>query len=382
MHALVGENGAGKSTLMKTLYGMHRPDEGEILVDGEPRRGSARRRDAIAAGIGMVHQHFMLAENLTVLENVVLGSEPRRGVLLDAGAAERDRARCRERYGLDARARPLVEDSRVGERQRVEIAKVLFRGARMLILDEPTAVLVPQEVDELFGNLAELRREGLSVIFISHKLDEVLRVADAITVIRRGTTVATVDAGRDDAAAARASSWSAASCRCRETRESTVTDDVELSARRRHARAAGRPRAAARHRRRRSTAARSRASPASRATARASWSRRSSGLRPPTPGTVHLGDEDITALAVMRRREAGIAYVPEDRHRQGLLLAAPLWENRVLGHQTLAAALAARLDPPPGARARHRADHGGVRRPRAGRRRRWPARCPAATSRS
>src|SRR3954449_10288826 len=192
VHAIVGENGAGKSTLMKTLYGMHRPDEGTIRLDG--REVSFRSpADAIAAGIGMVHQHFMLAGNFTVLENIVLGSEPTKGGRLDRAEGRRRILDISERYGLGLRPDVLVEDLGVGDRQRVEIAKVLYRDARILILDEPTAVLVPQEVDELFGNLAELKREGLTVIFISHKLDEVRKVADSITVIRRGTTVGTAD---------------------------------------------------------------------------------------------------------------------------------------------------------------------------------------------
>ena len=192
VHAIVGENGAGKSTLMKTLYGMHKPDEGDIEVDGAPVHFSSPA-DAIKAGIGMVHQHFMLADNLTVLENIVLGAEPRSGGLLDKRAARRQIRSISDSYGLALRPDQLVEELGVGDRQRVEICKVLYRGAKTLILDEPTAVLVPQEVDELFGNLRELKAEGLSVIFISHKLDEVLSVADEITVIRRGTTVATVD---------------------------------------------------------------------------------------------------------------------------------------------------------------------------------------------
>src|ERR671926_1902728 len=192
VHAIVGENGAGKSTLMKTLYGEHRPDEGQILVDG--REVTFRSPgDAIAAGIGMVHQHFMLADNFTVLENIILGSEPTRGGRLDAAGARRRIVEISDRYALDLEPDALVEDLGVGDRQRVELAKVLYRDARILILDAPTAVLVPQEVDELFGTLAALKREGLTVIFISHKLDEVRKVADSITVIRRGTTVGTAD---------------------------------------------------------------------------------------------------------------------------------------------------------------------------------------------
>ena len=188
VHAVVGENGAGKSTLMKILYGMQAPDEGTIRVHGDEVHFKSPK-DAIAVGIGMVHQHFMLADNLTVAENIVLGHEPTKGPRLDLGAA---RARIRELandYGMELDPDELVETLTVGERQRVEILKVLYRGARILILDEPTAVLVPHEVDELFESLTELKAEGVTVIFISHKLDEVLAVADAITVIRAGGQV-------------------------------------------------------------------------------------------------------------------------------------------------------------------------------------------------
>ena len=188
VHAIVGENGAGKSTLMKTLYGMHRPDEGTIVIDGETVVMHSPA-DAIARGIGMVHQHFQLADNLTVLENIVLGDEPTRAGWLDFRAA---RARIRDisdRYGLDVDPDALVEELGVGERQRIEIIKVLYRGARTLILDEPTAVLVPQEVDELFDALRELKAEGLAIIFISHKLHEVLSAADRVVVLRGGKVV-------------------------------------------------------------------------------------------------------------------------------------------------------------------------------------------------
>ena len=165
----MGENGAGKSTLMKTLYGMHQPDEGTITVNGAEVTFHSPA-DAIAVGIGMVHQHFMLADNLTVWENIVLGAEALGRLDARARARIDDLAR---RYGLLVDSGALVEILGVGARQRVEILKVLYRGAKILILDEPTAVLVPQEVDELFDNLRELKSEGLTIIFISHKLDEV-----------------------------------------------------------------------------------------------------------------------------------------------------------------------------------------------------------------
>src|SRR5664279_4053975 len=193
VHALVGENGAGKSTLMKTLYGMHQPEEGHITVNGSEVTFHSPA-DAIAVGIGMVHQHFMLADNLTVWENIVLGAEQMgSGGRLDVKSSRAKIDELGRRYGLMVDSGDLVETLGVGARQRVEILKVLYRGAKILILDEPTAVLVPQAVDELFGNLRELKAEGLTIIFISHKLDEVRAIADEITVIRRGTTVGTAD---------------------------------------------------------------------------------------------------------------------------------------------------------------------------------------------
>ena len=168
VHALVGENGAGKSTVMKILYGMQHPDSGEILVNGKAVN-LKNPNDAIELGIGMVHQHFMLADNFTVLENIILGAEPQNGVTIDFKAARAKVAEMSKAYGLDVDPDVLVEELGVGQRQRVEILKVLFRGANILIFDEPTAVLVPQEVDDLFGALQGLRAKGMAVIFISHK---------------------------------------------------------------------------------------------------------------------------------------------------------------------------------------------------------------------
>jgi simple sugar transport system ATP-binding protein len=192
VHALLGENGAGKSTLMNILYGLYKPDEGEILIKGE-RVVMHSPKDAIERGIGMVHQHFMLIPVMTVAENVVLAAEPRdAGVLLDYREAERRVRELAERFkfAIDPHAR--VQDISVAQQQRVEILKALYRRADILILDEPTAVLTPQEALELFQILRGLIAEGLSVIFISHKLDEVLEISDRITVLRRGQKVATI----------------------------------------------------------------------------------------------------------------------------------------------------------------------------------------------
>src|SRR3954454_16398565 len=192
VHALLGENGAGKSTLMNILYGLYSADEGEVLINGKAVKFHSAR-DAIDHGIGMVHQHFMLIPVMTVAENIVLAQEPTRaGTLLDYNAA-RERVRDLSeqfKFAIDPDAR--VEEITVGQQQRVEILKALYRRADILILDEPTAVLTPQEAQELFGILRTLVREGMSVIFISHKLNEVLELADRITVLRRGKRVDTV----------------------------------------------------------------------------------------------------------------------------------------------------------------------------------------------
>jgi simple sugar transport system ATP-binding protein len=331
VHAIVGENGAGKSTLMKTLYGMHRPDEGTVAIDGAPVNFSSPA-DAIRAGIGMVHQHFMLADNLTVLENIVLGAEPSKGGILDKRAARRRITQLSDSYGLGLRPDVLVETLGVGDRQRVEICKVLYRGAKILILDEPTAVLVPQEVDELFGNLRELKAEGLTVLFISHKLDEVLAVADEITVIRRGTTVSTVDPKQTDARQL-AELMVGSELPVPELRESTVTDTVQLAVEGLTVRSVdGRPLlddVTLRIRRGEIVGI-----GGVEGNGQAELVEAILGLRPTESGRISLGDDDITGWSTRRRRTAGIGYIPEDRQRQGLLLEAPLWENRILGHQT------------------------------------------------
>jgi ABC-type uncharacterized transport system ATPase subunit len=328
VHAVVGENGAGKSTLMKILYGVQKPDDGTIEVNGAPATMGSPA-DAIKLGIGMVFQHFMLADNLTVLENVVLGAEKLYGI------GDKARAKVEEiskTYGFGLDPDELVEGLGVGERQRVEILKVLYRGAKVIILDEPTAVLVPQEVDALFANLRELKKEGHTLIFISHKLDEVLAVADDITVVRRGTTVASVRPA-DVTSRKLAELMVGSELPSPNTEESTVTDeemlelshvtledafgrklldDVSLRIRRGEVLGVA----------------------GVEGNGQTELTEVVMGMRHPTHGSVELADADITAWSTKKRRESGVGYIPEDRHRHGLLLDSPLWENRILGHQT------------------------------------------------
>jgi len=196
IHALLGENGAGKTTLMNILYGLYHADEGEILVDEQPVKFPSPG-DAIAAGLGMVHQHFMLVPVFTVTENIMLGVESTRGRIgfLDRRAAGRHVKEISQRFGLHIPPDAIVEELPVGVQQRVEIVKALYREAEVLILDEPTAVLTPQETEELFAIMRSLKESGKSIIFITHKLKEVLAVADRITVMRRGKMVGTTTAG-------------------------------------------------------------------------------------------------------------------------------------------------------------------------------------------
>jgi len=205
IHALLGENGAGKSTLMNVLYGLYRPDEGEVLIDGQPVTFSGPG-DAIAAGIGMVHQHFMLIPVFTVTENIMLGVESTSGPLLrlDRNDARRRIQELSAQHGLRVDPDAVIEDLPVGVRQRVEILKTLYRHSNLLVLDEPSAVLTPQEIDDLFDVMRSLARGGTSIIFITHKLNEVMAIADRITVLRRGHVVGTTTpAATDEAELAR-----------------------------------------------------------------------------------------------------------------------------------------------------------------------------------
>ncbi len=329
IHAVVGENGAGKSTLMKILYGMLLPDEGEVRVRGN-QVVMASAKDAIEAGIGMVHQHFMLAEQMTVLENVILGAEPRSGLKIDFAEAKQRIAELAREGSLDPDR--LVEDLSVGEKQRVEIAKVLFRGAQVLILDEPTAVLVPQEVEELFRSLRELRERGVTIIFISHKLDEVLDISDSITVIRAGRTVATVDPSRTSTRML-AELMVGAELPTPDIRESTVTTHVLLEGRGLGSLSEEGDRWVIQD----MDFAIRRGEVLGIAGVEGNGQEELvevlMGIRSTDAGDLKLNGESIAEMPTLKRRDAGIGLIPADRHGRGLLLEAPLWENAMLGHQ-------------------------------------------------
>ncbi|MBQ2309041.1 MAG: ABC transporter ATP-binding protein [Erysipelotrichales bacterium] len=192
IHALLGENGAGKSTLMSVLFGMYQPEAGEIIIRGKPTKVRGPR-EATALGIGMVHQHFQLVENYTVLKNIILGQESMKGPFLDLASARKKVVELSEKYGLQVDPDALISDITVGQQQRVEILKMLYRNAEILIFDEPTAVLTPQDIDELMKIMKGLAKEGHTLLFISHKLDEIKRVADRVTILRHGKYIQTCD---------------------------------------------------------------------------------------------------------------------------------------------------------------------------------------------
>ena len=327
MHALLGENGAGKSTLMNVLYGLHQPDEGEILLRGEPVRiGSPR--EAIGMRIGMVHQHFMLIPVMTVAENVVLASEPRRGPLLDVSTAEQRVRELSERFGLTVDPRARVEDIGVGQQQRVEILRVLHRGADLLILDEPTAVLTAQEIAELFKVLRTLTAEGVSVIFITHKLREVLEIADRVTVLRRGKKVETV-ATEGATEASLAKLMVGRDVLFRLEKRSTQTgetllevSDLEVDDER------GLPAV-------RGLSLQVRAGEivgvaGVDGNGQSELVEAITGLRAPRAGHVRVGGKDVTGTGVRGALAAGIGHIAEDRHRRGLVLDFSLAENLAL----------------------------------------------------
>jgi general nucleoside transport system ATP-binding protein len=343
IHALVGENGAGKSTLMRVLSGMYAPERGRMEVDGREVTGWSTA-DAIAAGVGMVHQHFMLVPTLTVVENMVLGHEPTRGAQLDMARASREVAALSATTGLAVRPERTVADLSVGEAQRVEILKTLYRGARILILDEPTAVLSPPEIAELWQVLRGMRDRGETIVLITHKLDEVMAISDTITVMRHGRTVERLrTADTTPAAIAKA----------------MVGRDVQLAMDYIAEDKGVRPDAGARPiieptpplevrdlvaRDARRLVAVNGVSFTLRAgeilglagvegNGQTELIEAIAGLRGVESGAIHIAGRDATRQSVKARGDAGLSHIPEDRHLRGLILDYSVAENLILGQQ-------------------------------------------------
>lgn len=327
IHAIVGENGAGKSTIMKIAYGFYNADSGEILYDG--REVSIKTpHDAIALGIGMVHQHFMLVEAMTVAENIILGAETGSAVNLDLDKAEGEIRKLSEDLKLGVDPHALVEDLSVGQQQRVELLKALYRHADLLILDEPTAVLSPQEIEDFFAILRRMREQGKTIIIITHKLDEVLAISDEVTVMRDGKVVGNVTTSETNA---------------KELARMIVGRDVLLRVEKPDAHPTGSVL---------EVAGLSVRGKHEIAVDNVSFSVRSgeivgvagiegngqtelieclAGLAKAASGSIRFDGNDITTVSARRRKELGIAHIPEDRHRRGLLLNSDLAENSILG---------------------------------------------------
>jgi len=330
VHALIGENGAGKSTLMKIAYGHVRADAGEIWIKGQ-RVARHSVAQSIARGVGMVHQHFMLVGPLTVAENVVLGHEPLRAGMLDLGRASDEIRALSRKFGLDVDPSAVIEDLSVGQQQRVEILKVLWRGCDVLILDEPTAVLTPGEVRDLFAVLRGLVADGMTVVLITHKLDEVLAIADRVTVMRRGKVVAEMERGGLSAPDI-ARAMVGRPVLLRVEKGPAHPGNTVLEVRDLHVTGA-------------------RGIPAVRGvslTVRAGeilgiagveGNGQSElidaivGLRRVDSGSVLIGGHDLTHAAVYDRYQAGLAHIPEDRQDRALILDYPTRNNLILGQQ-------------------------------------------------
>jgi simple sugar transport system ATP-binding protein len=327
IHSLLGENGAGKSTLMNVLYGLLQPDEGEIVIDGQPVHFDGPG-DAVAAGIGMVHQHFMLVPVFTVAENVMLGYEHTKGgQFLDHAAAREQVRRLSERFGFDVDPDAMVEDIPVGVQQRVEIIKALAREAKVLILDEPTAVLTPQETDELIAIMRELKQSGTSIVFITHKLREVRAVADRITVIRRGKVVGSADPTTSEAELAsmmvgrtvqltvdkepfspQGEVLEVQNLTVRDELNRVVVDDVSLDVR------AGEIVAIA----------------GVQGNGQTELVEAVVGLGEEVTGSIRLQGKEILGLDAKDIIDLGVGYVPEDRSHDGLIDSFSVAENLVL----------------------------------------------------
>lgn len=328
IHALLGENGAGKSTLMNILFGLYQPDEGEILIN-EQQVNITGPAKAVELGIGMVHQHFMLVNPFTVTENIILGSEPTTAGFIDMAAAERKVQEISEQYGLHVDPRAKVGNISVGMQQRVEILKTLYRGAEILIFDEPTAVLAPQEIDELIEIMKNLVREGKTIIFITHKLKEIMKACDTVTVIRRGKKIGTVSVGEEvdekrlaammvgrevsfsvdkEPAVPKETVLEVKDLVVTDIRGVNMVNGLNLEVR------AGEIVGIA----------------GVDGNGQSELIEAITGLRPSKKGVIRLKGKEITHQKPREIIQAGVGHIPEDRHKRGLVLDFSISENIVL----------------------------------------------------
>ncbi len=327
IHAIVGENGAGKSTIMKIAYGFYKADAGEILVNGQPVT-IRNPHDAIALGIGMVHQHFMLVDTMTVAENIILGAETGTTASLDLEQANREILALSNELKLDVDPRAYIEDLSVGAQQRVELLKALYRDAKLLILDEPTAVLSPQEVEELFGILRRMKAQGKTIIIITHKLDEVLAVSDEVTVMRDGRSVGNVKTSETNAKdLARLIVGRDVLLRVEKTDAKPNGTVLEVT----NLHVSGKIGPAVKDVSFRVRSGEIVGIAGIEGNGQTELIEALSGLIRSFGGRVEFDGKDITNRTARELKELGIAHIPEDRHKRGLLLNSDLAENSVLG---------------------------------------------------
>ncbi|HEV8368927.1 MAG TPA: ABC transporter ATP-binding protein [Pyrinomonadaceae bacterium] len=330
IHAIVGENGAGKSTAMRIAYGFYTPDSGEILVDGRPQEIKSPH-DAIALGIGMVHQHFMLVEPMTVAENIVLGSEPGTSLALDLKIAASEIRKLSEEFKLAVNPNAVIEHLSVGQQQRVELLKALYRHARLLILDEPTAVLTPLEVEEFFAILRRMREQGKTVIIITHKLSEVLAISDEVTVMRDGKVVGEVQTKSTNAAElARMMVGREVLLRVEKPEPKVGETKLALNNLTVTARDGSKPVNGVSFQVRKGEIV---GIAGVEGNGQTELIEALAGLVDPAQlsGEIQFEGKNITREGARSRRELGIGHIPEDRHRRGLLLDFTLAENSILG---------------------------------------------------
>lgn len=327
IHAIVGENGAGKSTIMRIAYGFYKADSGEIFFDGKPVQIN-NPHDAIALGIGMVHQHFMLVDTMTVAENIILGAETGGAANLDLEKANEEILRLSNELKLGVNPRAYIENLSVGAQQRVELLKALYRNAELLILDEPTAVLTPQETEDFFKILRRMREQGKTIVIITHKLEEVLAISDNVTVMRDGKTVGEVKTSETSAKdLARMIVGRDVLLRVEKTEaepQETVLNIENLSVVGKHGLAVDGVSFEVR-------AGEIVGIAGIEGNGQTELVEAVAGLIPAQSGKIELSGKDITKLSVRKRTELGIGHIPEDRHRRGLLLNSDLEENSILG---------------------------------------------------